>query len=52
MKSSKKFIVEMEGRAVYASRSYENVRRVAWKLIHRNMGCEVIVHLNDFICGI
>lgn len=52
MKSLKKFIVEIDGRAVYASKSYENVRRVAWNIIHRNKGCEVIVHLNEFICGI
>lgn len=52
MKSMKKFIVEMEGRAVYASRSYENVRRVAWKLIRCNKDSEVIVHLSGIICGI
>lgn len=52
MKSFKKFIVEMEGRAVYASKSYENARRVAWKLIRNNKDCEVIVHLYGIICGI
>lgn len=52
MKSMKKFIVEMEGRAVYASRSYEKARRVAWNLIRCNKDCEVIVHLGGIICGI
>lgn len=52
MKSFKKFIVEMEGRTVYASKSYENARRVAWKLIRCNKYCEVIVHLGGIICGI
>lgn len=42
----------MEGRAIYASKSYKNARRVAWQLIHRNKNCEVIVHLGDIICGI
>lgn len=52
MKSYKKFIVEMEGRAVYASKSYDNARRVAWKLINRNPYCEVIVQLYGIIVGI
>lgn len=52
MKSYRKYIVEMEGRAVYSSKSYENARRVAWKLIHVNKECEVIVHLYGIICGI
>lgn len=52
MRSSKKFIVEMEGRAVYASKSYKNARRVAWQLIYHNRYCEVIVHLDGIICGI
>lgn len=42
----------MDGRAVYASKSYKNARHVAWLLIHRNIYCEVIVHLGDIICGI
>ena len=52
MKSYRKFIVEMEGRAVYASKSYDNVRRVALRLINRNKDCEVIVHLYGIIVGI
>lgn len=52
MKSFKKYIVELEGRAVYASKTYDNARRVAWRLINRNKGCEVIVHLYGFIVGI
>lgn len=52
MKSSKKFIVEMEGSAVYASKSFKNARRVAWLLIYRNKDREVIVHLGYIICGI
>lgn len=52
MKSFKKFIVELDGRAVYASKSFEDARRVAWRLIYRNRYCEVIVQLGDIICGI
>ncbi len=52
MKSGKKFIVELEGRAVYASKSYDHARRVAWSLINRNPYCEVIVHLYGIIVGI
>ena len=52
MKSTKKFIVEMESRAVYSSKSFENARRVTWIIIHRNKDCEVIVQLNDIICGL
>lgn len=52
MISFRKFIVELEGRAVYASISYENARRVAWRLIYRNHYCEVIVHLGGIIVGI
>lgn len=52
MKSWRKFIVEMEGRAVYASKSYENARRVALHLIDRNKECEVFIHLGGIICGI
>lgn len=42
----------MEGRAIYASKSFINARRVAWQLIHRNKNCEVIVHLGGIICDI
>lgn len=52
MKSFRKYIVELEGRCVYASLSYDNARRVAWKLINRNPYCEVIVHLYGIIVGI
>lgn len=52
MKSLRKFIVEMEGRAVYASKSYDNARRIAWRLIRANKECEIIVHYNGIICGI
>lgn len=52
MKSGKKFIVELEGRAVYASKSYDNARRIAWRLINCNRNCEVIVHLYGIIVGI
>lgn len=52
MKSFRKYIVELEGRAVYASKSYNNARRVAWRLIKRNKCCEVIVHLYGFVVGI
>lgn len=52
MISRKKFIVEMEGRAVYATKSYSRARHVAWRLIARNKECEVIVHLFGILCGI
>lgn len=47
-----KYIVEMEGRAVYASKNYTNVRRVAWRMIHADPHKEVIVQLMGFIVGI
>lgn len=52
MKSFRKFIVELDGRAVYASKSYENARRAAWRIIYRNNYCEVMVHLYGIIVGI
>jgi hypothetical protein len=52
MKSFRKFIVEMEGRAVFATKSYDVARRVAWRLIHKNKDCEIIVHLYGIIVGI
>lgn len=52
MKSMRKFIVEMEGRAVYATKSYSRARQVAYRLIARNTYCEVFVHLYGIICGI
>ena len=47
-----KYIVEMEGRVVYASKNYTNVRRVAWKLIRTNPFKEIIVRLHWIIVGI
>lgn len=52
MRSQKKFIVEMEGKAVYATKSYSRARQVALRLIARNRYCEVFVHLYGIICGI
>lgn len=52
MKSHRKFIIEMEGRAVYASKNYERVRAVAWRLIRKNQHKEIIVHLFGIIVGI
>lgn len=52
MKSCKKFIVVLEGRAVYASKSYNHARRAAWRIINRNNHCEVVVHLYGIIVGI
>ena len=52
MMSKKKFIVEMDGRAVYATKSYSRACNVAWQLIYRNPYCEIIVHLYGIICGI
>ncbi len=52
MRSMRKFIVEMEGRAVYSTKSYSRARQVAWHLIARNKECEVFVHLYGIICGI
>lgn len=52
MKSSRKYIVELEGRAVYASKSYKNVQRVAWKLIYMHNDMEVMVHLFGIIISI
>lgn len=52
MKSVRKFIVEMEGRAVYATKSYSRARHVALRLIARNPYCEIFVHLYGIICGI
>ena len=52
MKSWKKFIVEMEGRAVFATKDYSQARRVALRLIARNKECEIFIHLGGIICGI
>lgn len=49
MRSHRKFIVELEGRAVYASKSYKNAQRVAWKLIYMHNDMEVMVHLFGLI---
>lgn len=47
-----KYIVEMDGRAVYASKNYDRVREVAWRLIEKNPHTEIIVHLYGIIVGI
>lgn len=52
MISSKKFIVELDGRAVYATRNYKQARKVAWRVIYANPYGEVIVHLSEIICSI
>ena len=52
MISYKKYIIEMDGVAVYSTTSYENARKVAWSLIRKNSYKEVIVHLGGLICGI
>lgn len=54
--SKKKYIVELEGRPVYASRNYKRVRQVAWRMIHmyskQDKYLEVIVHYMGIIVGI
>lgn len=52
MKSKNKFIVEMDGRAVYASKNYDRVKEVAWHLIKKNPYVEIIVHFDGIIVGI
>ena len=52
MKSWKKFIVEMEGRAVYSTKSESRARQVALRLIAINKESEIFVHLGGIICGI
>lgn len=52
MKSWKKFIVEMEGIAVYSTKSYSQARKVALRLIARNKNYEIFIHLGGIICGI
>lgn len=52
MKSLRKYIVELDGRCVYASKNYDRVRDIAWKLIRLNPKKEVIVHIDGIICGI
>lgn len=52
MKSPRKFIIELEGRAVYSSKNYNRVRTIAWRIIRANPMKEVIVHLYGIICGI
>lgn len=54
MISAKKIIVEIDGRAVYSSKSYKNARKVAWRLIHTpaNRYKEVIVQNFGIIMGI
>ena len=52
MISRKKIIVELEGRAVYATRNYERARQVAWRLIYANPHEEVMVHIMGIIMGI
>lgn len=52
MESAKKIIVELDGRAVYATRNYNRARQVAWRLIYANKDREVIVHNMGIIWGI
>lgn len=52
MESIRKIIVELDGRAVYCTKSYKRARQVAWKLIRMNKGKEVIVQHMGIICGI
>lgn len=52
MKSNRKYLVEMDGRSVFATKNYKHARRVAWRLIHRNPFVEVIVQLGWIIVGI
>lgn len=47
--SNKKIIVELDGRAVYATRNYERARKVAWRLIYANPRKEVIVQFLGLI---
>lgn len=50
MKSWKKYIVEIDGRAVYSSRSEARAFQVAAALAERNKECEILVHLGGIIC--
>lgn len=52
MKSSGKYIVELDGRCVYASKRYYRVKTLAWNLIRLYPNKEVIVHIDGIICGI
>lgn len=52
MKSLRKFIVEMDGRAVFSTKNYAIARKVAWRLIYRNKYREIIVHVDGIIVGI
>ena len=52
MMSTRKIIVELDGRAVYCTKNYERARQVAWKLIHMNKDKEVIVQHMEIIYGI
>lgn len=42
----------MDGRSVYSTKSYNNARRVAWRLIRLNRYVEIIVHLGGIIVGV
>lgn len=48
----RKIIVELDGRAVYCTKSYKRARQVAWKIIRMNKDKEVIVHHMGIIFGI
>lgn len=52
MISNRKFIVEMDGVAVYSTKNYECARRVAWRLIRLNKWKEIIVQIGGLIVGI
>lgn len=49
MKSFRKYIVEMEGRAVFATKSLDVAQRVAWRLMQKNKDCEILVQLGGII---
>lgn len=50
MISWKKYIVEIEGRAVYSTRSKSRAFEVAARLAERNKQCEILIHLGGIIC--
>lgn len=52
MLSKRKYLVEMDGRSVFATRNYKHAKRVAWRLIHRNQEVEIMVHLYGLIVDI
>lgn len=46
------FIIEMDGRPVFASPDYMRVKHIALSLIKKNPGREIIVHTDGIIVGI